>query len=251
MFIESDILTERLKTLYDVIYHLDFREKANIIMKLADKAKTELLDLITVQKKYLPGEKLPNENELAQELKVSRTTIREAIQYLVTQGVLEVRRGKGTFVAENSTTGNEFGFDALNVMHIKIKDLYELRMMLEPDMAYYATERATDEELEEILRLGEELEKISETREEEPVLNEKFHNAIALASHNEFGIKLMEIINDALVQAFEESQLKQTLFSDVVNDHRMIMNYLKLRDADGVRQAMKLHMKHSMNDYIV
>lgn len=251
MFIEFDILTERLKTLYDVIYHLNFREKANIIMKLADKAKTELLDLITVQKKYLPGEKLPNENELAQELKVSRTTIREAIQYLVTQGVLEVRRGKGTFVAENSTTGNEFGFDALNVMHIKIKDLYELRMMLEPDMAYYATERATDEELEEILRLGEELEKISETREEEPVLNEKFHNAIALASHNEFGIKLMEIINDALVQAFEESQLKQTLFSDVVNDHRMIMNYLKLRDADGVRQAMKLHMKHSMNDYIV
>ncbi len=220
-------------------------------MKLADKAKTELLDLITVQKKYLPGEKLPNENDLAQVIGVSRTTIREAIQYLVTQGVLEVRRGKGTFVAEDSTAGNEFGFDALNVMHIKIKDLYELRMMLEPDMAYYATERATDEELEEILRLGEELEKISETREEEPVLNEKFHNAIALASHNEFGIKLMEIINDALVQAFEESQLKQTLFSDVVNDHRMIMNYLKLRDADGVRQAMKLHMKHSMNDYIV
>ncbi len=220
------------------------------VMKLSDKAKANLLDLITVQKKYRPGDKLPNENELSLELGVSRTTLREAIQYLTTQGVLEVRRGKGTFVAENSTAKEEFGFDKLNVMHIKIKDLYELRMMLEPDMAYYATLRATEEEVEEILQLGEKLEKVSQENQEDPILNERFHIAIAKASHNEFGVKLMEIINEALVQGFRESNLSQTLFADIMDDHRMIMNYLKLRDADGVREAMRLHMKHSMSDYI-
>ena len=135
-------------------------------------------------------------------------------------------------------------------MHIKIKDLYELRMMLEPDMAYYAAARASDEEINAILKLGERLEDESSEDKEDPVLNERFHIAIARASHNEFGIKLMEIINRALVKAFRESHLKQTLYTDVIDDHRMIMNYLKMRDCEGVREAMRLHMKHSMTDYI-
>lgn len=235
--------------MYDVIYRKGIGQEGGA-MKLSDKAKTNLLELITVQKKYKPGDKLPNENDLATELGVSRTTLREAIQYLSTQGVLEIRRGKGTYVADNSTAKEEFGFDELNVMHIKIKDLYELRMMFEPDMAYYATQRATEEEIAEILRLGEQLEEVSKTNQEAPVLNEQFHIAIARASHNEFGVKLMEIINEALIQAFEESRISQILYTDVVDDHRMIMNYLRLRDAEGVREAMRLHMKHSMNDYI-
>ena len=235
--------------MYDVIYRKGIGQEGGA-MKLSDKAKTNLLELITVQKKYKPGDKLPNENDLATELGVSRTTLREAIQYLSTQGVLEIRRGKGTYVADNSTAKEEFGFDELNVMHIKIKDLYELRMMFEPDMAYYATQRATEEEIAEILKLGEQLEEVSKTNQEAPVLNEQFHIAIARASHNEFGVKLMEIINEALIQAFEESRISQILYTDVVDDHRMIMNYLRLRDAEGVREAMRLHMKHSMNDYI-
>ncbi len=219
-------------------------------MKVADKAKTDLLELITVKKIYKPGDKLPNENDLAADLGVSRTTLREAIQYLRTQGILEIHRGKGTFVSAESVADEEFGFDELNVMHIKIKDLYELRMMLEPDMAYYAADRASDEEISAILKLGERLEDESSEDKEDPVLNERFHIAIARASHNEFGIKLMEIINRALVKAFRESHLKQTLYTDVIDDHRMIMNYLKMRDCEGVREAMRLHMKHSMTDYI-
>ncbi len=219
-------------------------------MKVADKAKTDLLELITVKKIYKPGDKLPNENDLAADLGVSRTTLREAIQYLRTQGVLEIQRGKGTFVSSGSVADEEFGFDELNVMHIKIKDLYELRMMLEPDMAYYAAERASDEEINAILKLGERLESVSSEDNEDPILNEQFHIAIARASHNEFGIKLMEIINRALVKGFRESHLKQTLYTDVIDDHRMIMNYLKMRDREGVREAMRLHMKHSMVDYV-
>lgn len=218
-------------------------------MKLADKVKSEMLDLITVQKKYKPGEKLPNEKELALELGVSRTTIREAIQYLVTQNILEVRRGKGTYVAEASTAEEEFGFDRLKVMHLKIKDLYELRMMLEPQMACLATQRATDEELEEIIHLGKQIEENSNIQNEDSEGNQRFHNAIARATHNEFGIKVMEVINDALIKAFDACELNQTLYGDVLMDHQMIMNYLKLRDAEGVKQAMVLHMKHAMKDY--
>jgi len=218
-------------------------------MKRADRIKSELMDMIMVQKRFLPGDKLPNEKELAEELGVSRTTVREAVQYLVTQGMLEVRRGKGTYVMEASQAAEEFGFDSLKVMHVKIRDLYELRMMLEPQMAAMAAVRATDGELEEILRIGKELKESSTVREENSQGNQEFHNAVARASHNEFGIRLMEIINQALVKAFEENRLKQTLYTDMLLDHSMIMEYMKLRDGDGARQAMQLHIRHAIRDY--
>lgn len=107
-------------------------------MKLSDIAISKLLDLITVQKKYQPGDKLPNEAGLAQELHVSRNTVRTAVRYLVGQGVLEIQIGRGTYVSKQSPVSEDFGFDALKYMHLKLRDLYELRLMLEPQMAYYA-----------------------------------------------------------------------------------------------------------------
>ena len=68
--------------------------------KLSEQTSDRLYEMIVDEQRYAPGSKLPNENDLSGELKVSRTTLREAISFLVAQGVLEIRRGKGTFVAE-------------------------------------------------------------------------------------------------------------------------------------------------------
>ena len=66
---------------------------------LSQKTAEALQKMITEQRVYRFGEKLPNENELARDLGVSRTTVREAIRLLTYEGILEVRRGRGTFVA--------------------------------------------------------------------------------------------------------------------------------------------------------
>ena len=68
--------------------------------KLSEQTADRLYEMIVDEQLYAPGSKLPNENELSEALKVSRTTLREAISFLVAQGVLEIRRGKGTFVSE-------------------------------------------------------------------------------------------------------------------------------------------------------
>lgn len=65
---------------------------------LSQQTARRLYSLIAAEKRFAPGEKLPNELELSQEMGVSRATLREAIQALAAQGVLEVRRGRGTFV---------------------------------------------------------------------------------------------------------------------------------------------------------
>lgn len=218
-------------------------------MTLSDRAIQQLLHLITVQKQYHPGDKLPNENTLARELGVSRTTMRAAVQNLVSQGVLEIQIGRGTYVARESKIQEDFGFDSLKYVHLKLRDLYELRAMLEPQMAYYAALRATDEELKQIAELGNLLQDNHRVRSEDAEGNRLFHNAIARATHNEFGVKLIEILNTALVWAFQESGVAQTIDTDSLLDHQLIMDYLRKRDPEGARLAMDLHMKHSTEEY--
>jgi GntR family transcriptional repressor for pyruvate dehydrogenase complex len=69
---------------------------------LPESTAQQILNMIETQHRFTVGDKLPNENDLAAELGVSRSTLREAIRILTTNGVLEIRRGKGTFVSANT-----------------------------------------------------------------------------------------------------------------------------------------------------
>ena len=82
--------------------------------KLSEQTSDRLYEMIVDEQRYAPGSKLPNENDLSGELKVSRTTLREDISFLVAQGVLEIRRGKGTFVAEELPAA-ERGFEQVEL----------------------------------------------------------------------------------------------------------------------------------------
>lgn len=217
-------------------------------MKLSDAAMQKLIHLITVEKKYRPGDKLPNETALAEELGVSRSTIRSAVRDLVGQGVLEIKIGRGTYVAEQSTIFSDFGFSQLQHIQLKLRDLYELRLMLEPQMAYYAAIRATDEEIRAILDLGSKIQQHKLAGRDDSEGNRLFHIAISRAAHNEFGARLAEILNDALITAFSGTDFQQRI-EDFGIDHQLIMDYLENRDADGVKLAMNLHLKNSIKIY--
>ena len=97
------------------------------------------------------GDKLPNENDFASQLGVSRSTLREAIRTLTASGMLEIKRGKGTFVTANTI------IESSDIAEISsgLDDLFEMRLMFEPDCAYYAALRATDDEIETICKYGE------------------------------------------------------------------------------------------------
>ena len=101
--------------------------------KLSEQTSDRLYEMIVDEQRYAPGSKLPNENELSEALKVSRTTLREAISFLVAQGVLEIRRGKGTFVSEDLPAA---GLDLTSLAglrsRVRAKDLFEMRLIFEP-----------------------------------------------------------------------------------------------------------------------
>lgn len=216
--------------------------------RLSDSIADDILSMITIEKRFLPGDKLPNENELSEELNISRTTLREAIRILVTNGIIEIKRGKGTFVKQDINLSKKQTFDSLSSAKINAKDLYEMRLIFEPEATYYATIRASDAELKRILEYGKQIEqkiKLNEDRTEE---EQKFHKAIANATHNEFMDKLMPVIFQAIDKGVILSQKNELAVKDTINDHKMIMEFMKARNPEGAKSAMKIHILHAMKE---
>lgn len=209
---------------------------------LADSIAQRITEMIEVEGRFAVGDKLPNENDLAQELGVSRSTLREAVKILITSGILEIKRGKGTFVTANTIINSgDFGDIASG-----LDDLFEMRLMFEPDCAYYAAERATDEEIEIICKYGEAVEKKILSGEDRTAEEQKFHESIANATHNSFVKQFMPIIFNAIKKGVVVLTKDQDVSDDNLKDDRLIMEFLKKRNPEGARTAMRLHIIHAM-----
>jgi len=217
-------------------------------IKLSEKTADRLYEMIVEEQCYRPGSKLPNENELSEALEVSRTTLREAISFLVAQGILEIRRGKGTFVADELP---DSGLDLASLAglrsRVRAKDLFEMRLIFEPATVALACQRASDEELHQILRKAERMEEIAAEGGDWPLADQEFHWAIIKASHNEYMRRLYPIINSAVNEILQISQNRQHMQDIAVQDNRLILEFLMKRDEVGARHAMSIHMKHLIN----
>lgn len=213
---------------------------------LSESVADDILAMINIDNKFSVGDKLPNENQLSQQLKVSRTTLREAIRILVAHNVLEIKRGKGTFVVNNQSFNENLGLEELSTVKMNVKDLYEMRLIFEPQTAYYAAKRATDKEIERILYYGKLEEEKILNGEDRTEVERAFHKSIAKATHNEFMNKLMPILYQAIDKGVILSDENKTILEDTLNDHRMIMDFLEKRDAEGAKTAMKLHIIHAI-----
>ncbi len=214
---------------------------------LSEKVADQILKMITLDKRFIIGDKLPNENDLANELGVSRTTLREAVKFLIAHNVLEIRRGKGTYVADNKDLNEDYGFSELENLLLGAMDLFEMRIMFEPSMTRYAVERATDEDIEEIVRLGEVLQQQIRDPHIRTEYDHEFHYAIARATKNECVVRFMPIIYSGIDVEKVFTMINEEIEYYTVNDHTLIMEFIKARDAAGAEAAMRMHILHAYN----
>ena len=211
----------------------------------AQQTAEELSTLIYSGTEFLPGDRLPNEIELSTRFGVSRTTLREAIRTLSVHGIVEVRHGIGTFVAQHLPTPTDYGFQDVTRLKIDIQDLFEARLIFEPAVAALAVQRATDAQMEELYEIERRLNAAYRTGEDVSEYDRLFHNTLVQCAHNPFLEQIITIINDAI-----NNLLMIIDFNDVqelvVNDHRYIMEFIMRKDPIGVKSAMKVHILHSM-----
>ena len=199
---------------------------------------------------YKAGDKLPNENELSEKLGVSRTTLREAIRILVSEGVLIVKRGKGTYVAnqlERIAKGS-IAIHEFSDSRVTLRDLYETRMIFEPEAAALACKRASDDEIKNILALGEVCQNYllrNPTGRERIESEIAFHSSIIEASHNVFLSEFMPMLTQTIEKTFALDYNLDVIAEDAYKDHIMIMNFLEKRDAQALKSAVSIHLHHA------
>ena len=130
----------------------------------------------------------------------------------------------------------------LALLDADLRDLLEIRLMVEPMAAYYAAKRATEEELERIEALCRRIEELD--ADGKSVLREEqdFHNAIAMASHNRVMEQLLPVINKSILADVHYFKVGVT-FS--LQDHHQIVQYLRARNAEGAKTVMRLHIIHA------
>ena len=215
---------------------------------LTQQTAQRLYGRIVAEGGLAPGDKLPNELELSQELGVSRTTLREAVRMLVAQGVLEVRRGKGTFVSARVEDIDDFGFTGLSRVKGQLRDLFELRSIFEPQAARLACRRATAEERADILAKGKIVEDCIRSGADRTQADAAFHAAIVRATHNEFMVRLLPIISRAVEGAISAGEHGEELAQVTLRDHALLLEFLEKRDPEGAEHAMAIHIRHAMDE---
>ena len=138
------------------MYSFDKKNKKPLGAQIED----ELMKYI-LQEPVEPGQKIPNEFELAERFGVGRSTIREAVKGLVSRGILEVRRGSGTYVISTNTLDEDpLGFGKMEDKYKMALDLFEVRLMIEPEIAAIACRNADEDELVTLKRLCDETEQL-------------------------------------------------------------------------------------------
>lgn len=217
-----------------------------IPQRLTDQTADRLLHMIDSNPAYPPGAKLPNEPRLCQLFGVSRTTLREAVRSLAAQGYVEVRRGSGTFVLDRSPAP-DIGLQRLECLRTRLRDLFEIRMMLEPQAARLACLRGTDEELQEIARRAECVAQAIREGKNFSQPEETFHQAFVAATHNPFMEQLLPIIHNALHEAWAALDVESLLAQPTLQDNELLMGFLRQRDEEGVKYAMAAHIRHTIN----
>ena len=203
---------------------------------LSEQASNEIMDMIFIQHRFHPGDKLPNELDLAEELGISRITLREAIRILCTRGLVEIRRGRGTYVISNDPalradpcTGERELTDA------SPRDLMEFRLALEPPAAYYAARRADEQELQHMDALLSQMEKLSAQGQSVLQAERDFHCAIASAGHNPLFGQLMPVLQHSIQDYNSASRERTGVF---LRDYREIVRHIRNRNAEAARAAM-------------
>jgi GntR family transcriptional regulator, transcriptional repressor for pyruvate dehydrogenase complex len=156
------------------------------VRKLSDQIVGQL-ETMLLEGSFRPGDRLPPERQLAEQLGVSRPSLREAIQKLAARGLLLARQGGGTYVTERLDSGFTGPWQEMLASHPELhRDVLEFRRMLEGTVARLAAERATEADRERIGRLYLQMQQAHarDERERTSETDVAFHQALADAAHN-------------------------------------------------------------------
>ena len=195
-----------------------------------------------------PGEKLPSERDLAEMLKVSRPSVREAMIALEVSGLIEVRTGSGIYVTK-AAPGQSDSLPAIVADDgIGPFEILEMRLLIEPEACALAAERISPAQLAQLRAHYESMQNTNGTPEME-THDGAFHRLIAAATENTAIEKTVSWLwelrrQSELSRGFHRLIIEEGTYP-VLDEHEQILLALEAKDADRARLAMRAHLEAS------
>lgn len=204
----------------------------------------QLMDIIieNIASGELPvGEKLPPEAELAEQLHVSRNTLREVLKTLETFGIIESLHGQGTFVSAMAMQRipNIEILRMLSASH-DVQSLLDARLVIEPGMARLAAERRTEEDIEAIS------DSIEIFLDNHHALETMFHMQLAQAAKSPVLYGYLQAVFQQMVHTpypLVQKKLLPDYSENEIREHREILDAISDQDGNSARDLMYLHLK--------
>lgn len=214
-----------------------------LYMKVAEQLRS-----LIENEQIKPGQRFPSERELAEQLGVSRPTIREAMIALELSGVIEIRTGSGIYVTQQKQQVER----ELSDKGIGLFEIMEIRYIIEAEACALAASRITEEQLK---RLRGALQAMQE-EEKRPDASEKadceFHLIIAEAAQNSAILEVVKWLWDLRNQSELSTRLLATIRKEGVHpsidEHRKILQALEQRNPEKARIAMKMHIENATDN---
>ena len=197
---------------------------------------------------YAPGEKLPTESQFCESLKVSRTSVREAFRVLQTLGFVEIKPGKGAFVASTRARLPESNW--YDVDGAEFYDFMQVRVAIESLSVRVAVERATEKQIGELSEIHQAFTDATERQDMARMimLDELFHSKIISITRNQLLIN----INQQLLESFRiyrgSSFTNKDVYRNAVEPHARILSCFKTRNPDGAVQEITRHLEITAQD---
>lgn len=204
-------------------------------------------ELETVLKAYIvetgmaPGDKFPTERELADQLRVSRATVRQATVALEVQGIVEVRHGDGVYLLRLNSSADEL--KELLKRRQRLPEILEARETLECRLAYLAASRRSESDVSAMrLALKSMAQDIADGGNGS-LGDAAFHAAITKAAKNEILAFLMNSIAKPIQESREESLNEPGRPPRSLAAHQRICDAITQQDCDGALEAMRAHLR--------
>jgi GntR family transcriptional repressor for pyruvate dehydrogenase complex len=195
------------------------------------------------EQKLEPGDRLPPERVLMEQLRVGRSSVREAMKILATIRLVEIRRGDGAYVA---APGRQWTLGApafvLATEKHALRDMVELRRSIEPMAASLAAERATEDDFIELKAM---LTAHQRRLAEEPSWHWEpleFELAIAESTGNVLLVQMQESLRDLWAALSSEFRHSVDHTTEWMHEHWVILDSIKARSSTRARDAVLLHL---------
>lgn len=231
------------------------------VSPLKPVSRTTLSEQVALQlaaevaaKRWQPGDKLPSEAELCRAFNVGRSTLREALKSLAFVGIIRMRAGGGSYVAERPPKYINRPLLTRGTLSTEkdVTDLSEARLVLETELASLCAQRATRADLAKLQGLSRKMKLAKDDDQGQfPQLDLEFHLLIAASSKNEVLAELLGHIRGALQELISKSLLPSNGMDLACKQHEKILDALRQRNPVAARKAIRAHLSTFHRGYKV